>query len=102
MPAVGPWHVSESPAKFDITRSDRKLDGSRKSLLSPKGVGFVCSVRLRPNLIVKITSQRLEPVAKVRESHKQLTGANTCYTTGDVFITVTFSKPKGSFVSTSA
>jgi curved DNA-binding protein CbpA len=78
----------------------QKGQGAEMINLSSKGMRFVCTERLSPNAIIKISSPLLKATARVTHCHKILRQQRTFYTVGVYFLTVTFANPKGSFVAT--
>lgn len=70
--------------------------------LSPGGMRFQCRDKLFPNMAIKISSQDLQAVAVVRNTHKIIDHGNTLYAVGVEFLSVQFSRSKGNFYTTSA
>jgi curved DNA-binding protein CbpA len=68
--------------------------------LSPKGIRFLCNERLRKELIIKLSSPLLKAIAQVIYIQKKELNGKIIYTVGAQFMTVTFTKQKGSFFST--
>jgi curved DNA-binding protein CbpA len=69
--------------------------------LSPKGMRFSCSERLRPGTVLKITSPQLMACGIVTNLKNEETKSPRHYEVGISFIAVKFKESKGSFVSLS-
>ena len=68
--------------------------------VSTKGIRFVCKEKLRPGATIKLSSPLLRAIAEVKDIQKSKPHNECCYTVGVEFMSVTFAKTTGSFVST--
>ncbi len=68
--------------------------------ISPSGIRFICTEKLRHESTVKLSSPLLKAIAKVINSQRKEIYDETYYTVGVEFMSVTFAKTKGSFIST--
>ncbi len=69
--------------------------------LSPKGLRFRCSEKLRPGLTIKISCPLLKATVQVINSHREKAKTIILYGVGVKFLTVTFLENRGSFFSAS-
>lgn len=67
--------------------------------LSPKGIRFTCSERLKQGLTIKISSPLLKATAKVKSSQEKKINGEIFYAVGAEFLIVNFTEPRGSFFS---
>jgi curved DNA-binding protein CbpA len=80
-----------------------EVPGEGKLLdLSPKGMRFICSARLDPGTILKITSPLLTACGIVTYQQREQGEDKSSYAIGVSFLAVKFEETKGSFVSVSA
>ncbi len=70
--------------------------------LSLKGMRFLCSERLSPGTILKITAPYLRASAVVINVREEVIGDRSFYSVGTSFVTAEFEDPRGSFLSVSA
>jgi hypothetical protein len=70
--------------------------------LSPKGMRFLCSERLRPGTVLKIGNPLLKASVIVTNLHDEEVEGIFSYAVGVSFLAVEFEEPKGSFLSVSA
>lgn len=68
--------------------------------VSTKGIRFVCKEKLRPGATIKLSSPLLRAIAEVKDIQKSKPHNECCYTVGVEFLSVSFAKTTGSFVST--
>ncbi len=69
--------------------------------LSPKGIRFLCHEELEQKSTIKLSSPILKAVAQVINIQNEEDGVSTSYSVGARFLTVSFAKQKGSFLSRS-
>lgn len=70
--------------------------------ISPKGIRFLRNEELEQDLIVKLSSPFMKAIAKVINTQKEDVNRKTFYSVGARFLTVNFTSPKRSFISTVA
>ena len=68
--------------------------------ISPKGIRFISNEKLRIGVNIKLSSPLLRAIAKVKDIQKKEFNNKSRYTVGVEFLSVTFAKTKGSFIST--
>jgi curved DNA-binding protein CbpA len=69
---------------------------------SPKGIRFLCPERLTAGATVKISSPLFEASAVVRNVSEEVVERRVLYAIGVSFLAISFTEPKGSFLSTCA
>ncbi len=69
---------------------------------SPKGLRFLCSERLAPQTVLKISSRLFEASGTVTNVSEEAAGVKPSYAIGICFLAVNFSDTRGTFLSTSA
>jgi curved DNA-binding protein CbpA len=79
------------------------LDGTAEMLdVSTDGVRFICSQKLNVKLNLRLMSSLFRAEAQVISSQKCIVHGKTNYCIGAQFTSITFNKPRGSFVSNTA
>jgi hypothetical protein len=69
---------------------------------SPRGMRFLCSEKLTPNTVMKISSKVLEALGTVTNVNEEISGRERHYAVGVRFLAVHFAESRGTFLSTSA
>ena len=69
--------------------------------ISPKGIRFLCSEKLKNKSTVRLKSPLFKAVVKIVNSQQKLLNNKECYAVGAEFLKVSFKSPTGSFYSTS-
>jgi len=70
--------------------------------ISPKGIRFICSEKLKDKSTLRLKSPLFKAVVKIVNSQQKLLNNKEYYSVGAEFIEVNFKSPRGSFYSTSA
>jgi hypothetical protein len=69
---------------------------------SPKGMRFICTEKIAPRTVLKISSRLFEASGTVTNVSQEISGKELCYAVGICFLAVNFTESKGTFFSTSA
>ncbi len=69
---------------------------------TPNGIRFLCSEKLRPQTVLKISSKLFEASGTVTNSREEISSGRKCYSVGICFLAINFKEPRGAFLSTSA
>jgi len=69
---------------------------------SPKGLRFMCSERLAPKTVLKLSSRLFEASGTVTNVSEEAGGFRPSYAIGICFLAVHFTETRGTFLSTSA
>lgn len=69
---------------------------------SPKGIRFICSEKLLPKTVLKISSRLFEASGTVTNIREEIKDGQMSYAVGVCFLTVSFADSTGVFLSTSA
>ena len=79
-----------------------KAEQGRMIDFSPKGMRFICSEKLAPQTVLKISSNLFEASGTVTNSSEEIYEGKKCYAVGICFLAVRFEESRGTFFSTSA
>jgi hypothetical protein len=88
--------VSFYPEWPGEARDGRMID------FSPKGMRFICSEKLAPQTVLKISSKLFEASGLVTNISEEISFGKRCYAVGICFMAVRFEEDRGTFFSTSA
>jgi len=88
--------VNYYPAWPGEPQQGRMLD------FSPKGMRFLCSEKLPLQVVLKISCSQLEAAGVVTNLSEELSGEQKYYAVGILFLAVSFTDARGTFLSTSA
>jgi hypothetical protein len=69
---------------------------------SPKGMRFICSVKLAPQTVLKISSRLFEASGIVTNVSEEISNGKRFYAVGIYFMAVYFEEDRGTFFSSSA
>ena len=69
--------------------------------ISLKGMRFICSEKLQPGTVLKITNEQLTACGLVTNLHVRKVGGETTYAVGVLFFSIKFEETKGAFISLS-
>lgn len=69
---------------------------------SPKGMRFICSEKLEPQAILKISCELFEAAGRITNISEETAYGMPYYTVGVCFLAVRFTESRGTFFSTSA
>jgi curved DNA-binding protein CbpA len=75
---------------------------ARMTDFSPKGLRFICSEKLAPQTVLKISSKLFEASGTVTNSSEEMWEGKKYYAVGVCFLAVRFEESRGTFFSTSA
>ncbi|HLA75215.1 MAG TPA: PilZ domain-containing protein, partial [Gammaproteobacteria bacterium] len=87
--------------RFFLSPHDQGCRGKMLDL-SPKGISFTSPATLQLNQIIKIQSPVLQATARVVHCKTKRARWDTEHTIGVSFISVEFTRPRGTFVSVAA
>lgn len=79
-----------------------KAEEGRMIDFSPKGMRFICSERITPETVLKISCALFQASGTVTNSSEEVSDGKKCYAVGVCFIAVRFADARGTFLSTSA
>jgi hypothetical protein len=88
--------ISFYPAWPGKAKKGRMID------FSPKGMRFICSEKLVPQTVLKISSRLFEASGLVTNISEEIAEGKRCYAVGIYFMAVRFEEDRGTFFSTSA
>jgi curved DNA-binding protein CbpA len=70
--------------------------------LSPRGMRFLCSEKLTPGTVLKISSRLFEASGTVTNLREEVADGQGSFAIGICFLAISFAEPRGVFLSTSA
>lgn len=79
-----------------------KAEQGRMIDFSPKGMRFICSEKLLPQTVLKISSNLFEASGTVTNLSEEISKGQRYYAVGVCFLAVRFTESRGTFLSTSA
>ena len=79
-----------------------KARAGRMVDFSPRGMRFLCSEKLTPGTVLKISSQLFEASGTVTNLREEVVDGQGSFAIGVCFLAINFAEPKGIFLSTSA